>query len=172
MIFTRCCRTIQTELSMGECICSSVILVLFCQCQLVVISYPQCFIGPDMQKKLQNCKLWKSYSFQTNCSGKAFVIRILEISLQILFITIEECLKTFIKKDFFIFIHICCWFCRAQNVAQRKRFVKLVDSVRECGGDVKIFSSMHISGERKLLMLYQHLSTTIILYIGNIFKSY
>lgn len=91
-------------------------------------------------------------------------MRILEISLQILFITIEECLKTFIKKDFFIFIHICCWFCRAQNVAQRKRFVKLVDSVRECGGDVKIFSSMHISGERKLLMLYQHLSITIILY--------
>lgn len=37
---------------------------------------------------------------------------------------------------------------RAQNVAQRKRFVKLVDSVRECGGDVKIFSSMHISGEQ------------------------
>lgn len=95
-------------------------------------------------------------------------MRILEIRLQILFITIEECLKTFIKKDF-IFIHICCWFCRAQNVAQRKRFVKLVDSVRECGGDVKIFSSMHISGERKLLMLYQHLSITIILYIGNIF---
>lgn len=98
-------------------------------------------------------------------------MRILEISLQILFITIVECLKTFIKKDFFIFIHICCWFCRAQNVAQRKRFVKLVDSVRECGGDVKIFSSMHISGERKLLMLYQHLSITIILYIGNIFLS-
>ena len=38
---------------------------------------------------------------------------------------------------------------RAQNVAQRKRYVKLVDSVRECGGEVKIFSSMHISGERK-----------------------
>lgn len=133
MIFTRCCRTIQTELSMGECICSSVILVfvLFCQCQLVVISYPQCFIGPDMQKKLQNCKLWKSYSFQTNCSGKAFVMRILEISLQILFIIIDECLKTFIKKDFFYFYTYmllvlqspkCCsekTFCEACRLSER-----------------------------------------------------
>lgn len=31
----------------------------------------------------------------------------------------------------------------------RKEYVKLVDSVRESGGEVKIFSSMHISGERK-----------------------
>lgn len=29
------------------------------------------------------------------------------------------------------------------------RFIKLVASVRESGGDVKIFSSLHISGERK-----------------------
>lgn len=34
-------------------------------------------------------------------------MRILEISLQILFITIEECLKTFIKKDFlFLYIYV------------------------------------------------------------------
>lgn len=84
----------------------------------------------------------------------------------------------FIIKTFYFNTYICGWFCRAQNVAQRKRFVKLVDSVRECGGDVKIFSSMHISGERKLSMLYQHLikkvvhnKNHIVLYIGNIFKS-
>ncbi|KAM7309954.1 protein pelota [Ixodes scapularis] len=38
---------------------------------------------------------------------------------------------------------------RCQDVAQRKRYVALVDSVRDNGGDVKIFSSLHISGERE-----------------------
>ncbi|XP_033230973.1 protein pelota [Belonocnema kinseyi] len=37
---------------------------------------------------------------------------------------------------------------RAQDVAQRKEYVNLVEGVRESGGDVKIFSSMHISGEQ------------------------
>lgn len=37
---------------------------------------------------------------------------------------------------------------RCQDVSLRKEYVKLIDSVREYGGDVKIFSSMHISGEQ------------------------
>jgi len=37
---------------------------------------------------------------------------------------------------------------RIQDVKLRKRYVTLVDSVRESGGDVKIFSSMHVSGEQ------------------------
>ena len=37
---------------------------------------------------------------------------------------------------------------RAQDVAKRKIMVKLVDDVREYGGEVKIFSSMHVSGEQ------------------------
>lgn len=37
---------------------------------------------------------------------------------------------------------------RCSDVALRKQYVKLVDSVREAGGEVKIFSSMHISGEQ------------------------
>lgn len=37
---------------------------------------------------------------------------------------------------------------RAQDVATRKTYVKLVDDVREFGGEVKIFSSMHVSGEQ------------------------
>ncbi|CAH0390257.1 unnamed protein product [Bemisia tabaci] len=37
---------------------------------------------------------------------------------------------------------------RVQDVAKRKQYVSLVDSVRESGGDVKIFSSLHISGEQ------------------------
>ncbi|CAG9817495.1 unnamed protein product [Phaedon cochleariae] len=37
---------------------------------------------------------------------------------------------------------------RCQDVKLRKEYVRLVDSVRESGGDVKIFSSLHISGEQ------------------------
>lgn len=37
---------------------------------------------------------------------------------------------------------------RCQDVNTRKEYVNLVDSVREYGGEVKIFSSMHISGEQ------------------------
>ncbi|CAG9837758.1 unnamed protein product [Diabrotica balteata] len=37
---------------------------------------------------------------------------------------------------------------RCQDVKLRKEYVNLVDSVRESGGDVKIFSSLHISGEQ------------------------
>lgn len=31
--------------------------------------------------------------------------------------------------------------------------MKLVDSVKESGGDIKIFSSMHVTGERKYTIL-------------------
>ncbi|KAG5866387.1 hypothetical protein JTB14_021526 [Gonioctena quinquepunctata] len=37
---------------------------------------------------------------------------------------------------------------RCQDIKLRKEYVKLVDSVRESGGDVKLFSSLHISGEQ------------------------
>ncbi|XP_028170772.1 protein pelota [Ostrinia furnacalis] len=37
---------------------------------------------------------------------------------------------------------------RCQDVQKRKEYVSLVDSVRENGGDVRIFSSMHVSGEQ------------------------
>ncbi|KAJ2952950.1 hypothetical protein O0L34_g7322 [Tuta absoluta] len=37
---------------------------------------------------------------------------------------------------------------RCQDIQQRKEYVALVDSVRESGGDVRIFSSMHVSGEQ------------------------
>lgn len=39
------------------------------------------------------------------------------------------------------------------DLKQRKRYVKLVDTVRESCGEVKIFSSLHVSGERKLSYL-------------------
>lgn len=37
--------------------------------------------------------------------------------------------------------------CRSSNVNLRKRYVKLVESAKENGCEVKIFSSMHVSGE-------------------------
>lgn len=37
---------------------------------------------------------------------------------------------------------------RNPNIAERKRYIALVDSVRENGGDVRVFSSMHVSGEQ------------------------
>jgi len=37
---------------------------------------------------------------------------------------------------------------RANNVAERRKYVSMVDSVRDMGGDVKIFSSLHVSGEQ------------------------
>jgi len=37
---------------------------------------------------------------------------------------------------------------RANKVSERKKYVDLVDRVREFGGDVKIFSSLHVSGEQ------------------------
>jgi len=38
---------------------------------------------------------------------------------------------------------------RANDVPTRKIYVDLVDSVRDNGGEVRIFSSLHPSGERK-----------------------
>ncbi|KAG1689325.1 Protein pelota [Nymphon striatum] len=37
---------------------------------------------------------------------------------------------------------------RSQDIAERKRYVALVDNVRENCGEVKIFSSSHVSGEQ------------------------
>lgn len=43
---------------------------------------------------------------------------------------------------------------RSANIQQRKQYVALVESVKEHGGDVKIFSTMHVSGERKFLKMF------------------
>ncbi|EFN69659.1 Protein pelota [Camponotus floridanus] len=37
---------------------------------------------------------------------------------------------------------------RCQNIALRKEYVELVENVKDSGGDVKIFSSLHVSGEQ------------------------
>ncbi|XP_011308857.1 protein pelota [Fopius arisanus] len=37
---------------------------------------------------------------------------------------------------------------RCQDIQTRKEYVEIVDSVKDAGGDVKIFSSMHVSGEQ------------------------
>lgn len=38
---------------------------------------------------------------------------------------------------------------RCKDVAKRRKYIELVEKVRQFGGDVKIFSSLHVSGERK-----------------------
>lgn len=38
---------------------------------------------------------------------------------------------------------------RSADVPTRQRYVKLVEGVRDNGGTVKIFSSLHLSGERE-----------------------
>lgn len=38
---------------------------------------------------------------------------------------------------------------RCQDIALRKEYVELVENVKDSGGDIKIFSSLHVSGERK-----------------------
>lgn len=48
---------------------------------------------------------------------------------------------------YFVFIY----FIRCNDIAKRKIYVELVDSVRDNGGEVKMFSSLHTSGERKLV---------------------
>ncbi|KAK4337046.1 hypothetical protein RND71_044122 [Anisodus tanguticus] len=37
---------------------------------------------------------------------------------------------------------------RSNKISERKRYIKLVDDVRACGGEVFMFSSLHVSGER------------------------
>ncbi|XP_067205644.1 protein pelota isoform X2 [Linepithema humile] len=37
---------------------------------------------------------------------------------------------------------------RCQDIALRKEYVELVENVKDSGGDVKIFSSLHVSGEQ------------------------
>ncbi|XP_055522150.1 protein pelota homolog [Leucoraja erinacea] len=37
---------------------------------------------------------------------------------------------------------------RSQDIAKRSRYVRLVDSVRDNGGTVRMFSSLHVSGEQ------------------------
>lgn len=39
---------------------------------------------------------------------------------------------------------------RSTDVAQRRRYVEMVEAVRERGGEALIFSSMHESGQREL----------------------
>lgn len=44
--------------------------------------------------------------------------------------------------------------CSASNPETRKQYVELVEAVQGKGGEVVIFSSMHESGQRKLLLLH------------------
>ena len=45
---------------------------------------------------------------------------------------------------------------RSADIPTRQRYVRLVESVKENGGTVRIFSSLHVSGERKWLLNFSH----------------
>lgn len=45
---------------------------------------------------------------------------------------------------------------RAQDIQKRAMFVRLVQDVKSYGGEVKIFSSMHVSGQRTFLAAYKY----------------
>ena len=43
---------------------------------------------------------------------------------------------------------VCVCVFRSADIPTRERYVRLVESVRDGGGTVRIFSSLHVSGER------------------------
>lgn len=53
-----------------------------------------------------------------------------------------------IESDAVDTLLICDSLFRSQELMERKRYVKIVDAVRENSGVVKIFSSLHVSGEQ------------------------
>lgn len=53
-----------------------------------------------------------------------------------------------VEADAVEILLICDKLFRAQHVADRRRYVEMVDKVREVGGEVRIFSSLHVSGEQ------------------------
>ena len=44
---------------------------------------------------------------------------------------------------------------RSADVPTRKRYVALVESVKEGGGTIKVFSSLHVSGEREQPFIFR-----------------
>lgn len=44
----------------------------------------------------------------------------------------------------------------AKDVVTRQRYVRLVDGVREGAGTVRIFSSLHVSGERESFLIISY----------------
>lgn len=58
------------------------------------------------------------------------------------------------SSSFYLSLRLNVFIClllqiRCQDVALRKEYVALVESVKVSGGDIKIFSSLHVSGERE-----------------------
>ncbi len=43
---------------------------------------------------------------------------------------------------------------RSQDLAERKKYVALVDTVKENQGNVRVFSSLHVSGERECFLKF------------------
>ena len=46
-------------------------------------------------------------------------------------------------------IDSCLVYCRSADLPTRQRYVALVEGVKDSGGVIRIFSSLHVSGERE-----------------------
>ncbi len=54
----------------------------------------------------------------------------------------------FLTYSLFFFVLLFSQLFRAATVEKRKQYVSLVDKVKGGGGDVHIFSALHVSGEQ------------------------
>jgi hypothetical protein len=61
-----------------------------------------------------------------------------------------------------------CLTCRNVDVATRQKYVNLVESVKEYGGTVHIFSSMHVSGDRECTTMLLWYALIIVLKVHNL----
>lgn len=97
--------------------------------------------NPEVEKKLENVRaagevltLNRFYQILREDSGRA-VYSYKHVTIANGIQAIESLL---ISEDLF----------RSFDVQERKKYVTLVEEVRENGGDVQVFSSLHVSGER------------------------
>ena len=121
---------------------------------------------PAVQARLQDTKageevrsLEQFYKMLKNEPAKAFygpkhVARAVEAEVRICSLIRGSCLlppppaSTPCLLQAVEVLLICDKLFRAREVADRRRYVELVDRVREVGGEVRIFSSLHVSGEQ------------------------
>lgn len=98
--------------------------------------------NPEIEKKLENVKaagevitLNRFYQILREDSGRA-VYSFKHVTIANEMQAVETLL---ISEDLF----------RSFDIQERKKYVHLVEEVRENGGEVQVFSSLHVSGERK-----------------------
>ncbi|KAJ8316095.1 LOW QUALITY PROTEIN: hypothetical protein KUTeg_006109 [Tegillarca granosa] len=141
-----CCRDRSIRCDMPTVI-NSTVVVLVNYTGLEVIRYEFSFIYKLKIACILECirvkhieraadlQAVRFYLYQMNFLAKMFYL---------LFISTECSGILYLNYDLILLSEIRI----AQNVQQRKRYVNIVDKVKESCGDVKIFSSLHVTGEQ------------------------